>query len=461
MPRHLHHHRWLTIMGLLALLAVTDYLPAQQADGPADETAAIAAYTPYHDHIVEMITLARSENADTARRATAHLGNVFMYYEEVVPVLVELLDSESPLVSLAALDALADLGPNAGPAVPAIIELWEVYIGPNPPEPRGMTSQLCLVFRRIGPMAGDAAPHILEQIENPTAELFSEEEAFNALCSIAPPSLGIEAMLLERASSDGNDRYQQWYIGLLGEFGYSPETRAVLTEMFTCAHGDIQYALGVALAKNGDFELVWPFFRDGLASDSVEERERALYFLHVVGPAARNASAEVLAILDPANRVHGTNILATLFSIDCLPTPELVSMLLDNIVGPPDDLTVFASQARALLGQMMEHDPSILIQVLSLLESDDIEIRVAALRTLVAAGPNAQRAMTTVAELLADSDASVRYYAAMALNEMAPLTPECLAALDEAASLETAEDIRIMMGTAAEYSRWLSRTSTP
>lgn len=116
-------------------------------------------------HITAMIKdqapLAHGPDRTEHVYGVTNLARVPSQFGVTIPMLIELAGSEDALTSRCAVEALAEVGPPAAPAVPILIERLRAA------QDRGMVLQIARALANMGPAARAAAPAIAEKLSAP------------------------------------------------------------------------------------------------------------------------------------------------------------------------------------------------------------------------------------------------------------------------------------------------------
>ncbi|QDV32590.1 HEAT repeat domain-containing protein [Tautonia plasticadhaerens] len=395
-----------------------------------------------------------------------------------LPALIESLrDEEDGQVRLIVLDIVTALGPNAEPAIPALVHTLQSDYGGRRREEthqdyrsalalaaigapavealRGLLgedrenvrAEAAMALGRIGPDASPAVPDLIPLLGDERDRI--AREAATALGRIGPDAVG---PLIE-AATEGNDDARPLAVEALGRVE-DPDDRvrlAILDHLDDPSPG-VRAAAGAALGR----------------LDLPEEQLRALLdtLLRDPGEGIRLEAAGVLADrpgLIPDLVPTLTSMLGSgdeeaarvasylLTSLGPEATPVLVDALrvADSPVGPIADALAEVGRsapgtlARAIedpdprvrrgaalaLGRMRPASPEAVPLLLSSLRDGDPDVRVDVLAALVDLGPRARSAVPAVREALGDESAGIRLWALEFLVRSAPRDDRLLADL--------------------------------
>jgi HEAT repeat protein len=371
----------------------------------------------------ELAAILRAPDDGTELGATAArcLGAFPQDAATVVPLLIAAL--KNPGRRWSALNALANLGPAAAPAVPQVIDLL------RDPDPN-VRDQACLALGHVGPDAKAAVPHLQKLLDDPDL----------------------------RASA----------IRTLGQIG--PDARAAVPQLVALLRHrrdwDQELAV-VALSRIGDASAV-----PGLVAalrDGPEAQRAACRVLSALGPAAKAALPPLLDLVRQGQSEAAGQAVGDLGT----DSAEVIRALVltfgrepvedgDLVPAPLEALAYLGPEARAAIPALIEGllvrrgDDGLtagVVRALVRLSEDggdlaalvaDLdraghfergyaeELRGVVVEELGRLGPAAAAAVPTLIEGLASPDVAVRWRAAAALGRVGPVARKAVPALTRA-----------------------------
>ena len=213
---------------------------------------------------------------DTAIGLLAYCG------QPALPVLRNLLADEAWVVRISAIDALAQMGPQAASAVPALAALTQA----------ADKDERYASFRALGAIGVPAVPALVEALERPAADANVRYQAVVALSRIGPGAArAVPALLRSMSNSCGEVR---WYSVLaLGQIGKAaePAIPALIDALnIDYPNADMRSVLCGTLGRIGCARPeVITSLRQSLQDVDAAVRCQAAKALGRIGPAAREA----------------------------------------------------------------------------------------------------------------------------------------------------------------------------
>lgn len=367
--------------------------------------------------------LARLEDDDRAVRlaVTQTLAEIGPEAEAAVPALIGRLKQEKDeQVARALIDALGRIQRGAKHSVPALAALLKH-------EDYNRQTAACEALGRIGPAAAEAVPELIEQLR--TGDLLMPLYAANALGEIGPAAreAAPDLAALLRVESTFHQAVAAETLRKVG--GVDNAAREKLRSLLKS--GAIRVRLEAArtlwhLDPSPELsESVVPVLIEGLGSDETEDRLLAAEGLRIIGPPARES---VPALLE-AHGQGGQLKLATVLALRSI-GPRGVRPFIERLRS--DDETVRFSTLLGFvwIGPAAEEAVP---HVIAHLDQPDAELRWRAMNALGSIGPRAKEAVPKVIERLsADEDVEVRVTAATTLGHIGLARPEVIRALSGA-----------------------------
>lgn len=326
---------------------------------------------------------------------------------DAVPRLTDALDNA------AAAEALADMGPEARAAVPALIAALKH-------REKAVRDSARHALGRIGP---PAVPALIDALKSPSegAGVLAAE----ALAAVLPrPKEAVPAL---RDALQRDRSHASVYARTLGEIG--PPARAAIKELdglLSDAAARVEAA--VALVRIDPEQTDRPvsvLVEEVKAAD--EKRARtAIDALGRLGPAARPAVSTLAARLK--DRELAETVLAALRAIG----PEArdaVPALLSLLREPGRDVALPVAEVLVRIG------PATIPRVAGLLQDPNVAFRRFAVTVLAEFGPAAREALSPLLYSLEDPDALVRAEAAHVMEAIGPAARDAVPALIAGLSL--------------------------
>lgn len=314
-----------------------------------------------------LVKLLADPDEAVRRQAVAALGAIRPGTDVTLPAFVALMRDADPGVRVRAMQAVAEAGSEA---VPALIKATE---------DKEAAYWACLVLRELGPAAKDAVP------------------ALTALLTDARVEIRREALLTLAAVGDAAESAIPQIVPLLADEGVRVAAIYALASI-----GSVPEEALSALRENAESSdpllstvSTWALAR--LAPEDMELR--------------RTATEKLVAAIqsdDPFVRVTAARGLASL-----PPAPDVTLPIIEKALANADPATVqHAADAIASLG------PAALPQIVHGLEIP--AVRIMALQVLGQLGPEAASATDAVAALLSNEDPDVAVEAALTLAKIGP-----------------------------------------
>lgn len=337
------------------------------------------------------------------------LGNIG---PTVVPALSEMLRDSDTAVREGAAEALGQLGPQARPAISALIQTLKDADGVvrqravealGQVERRG--SEMPLVRTRPRPFGPPAPPEFTPLAAAPKEAIAALTQMLNdpvpvvrvraaeTLCQLDPPLQPALATLLQAVKQA---EVRAWAAQVLEQLGpRGKEAVAGLLELLKEKDGAVRVQAARILGRIGP-----------------ETRARVL-------PALR----ETLQDADAGVRVKAAEALCDLGQ-----TSDAVPVLLKALANKDAS----ATQAVEVLQRISRTTPNLVPALVATLKEGNPQVQNHVLNILLRMGPAARSATPTVLELFTSGNAAVRSRAALTLAIIGPLTKEAVPALVEA-----------------------------
>ncbi|MGO8749112.1 MAG: HEAT repeat domain-containing protein [Thermoguttaceae bacterium] len=434
---------------------------------------AMAKIRPGPDVSIPLLTKAL-DDADPAVRLNA-LATIAELGKPVVPFLIRLLKDES--AGKYACLALADLGPDAAEAVPALIEKLKAEKLPV------FRRDVIFALGQIGPAAGPAAPALVEALDDPsTAVRLTAAYALGLIgpqAKAAVPGLEkqsdapdavlkiVSAWALVKIKPD-DAKLKDKVIALLGDAAGSKEPLAraaamralvdlhpspekilpalrphllsadkevaaealrtltglgqasvpALVEALTVLEHRPVVAAVLASMGEGAKEAVPALIEIVKTDKSPESRKEALMALGAIGPAAKEAVPAAIAALGDRNEKVNY---AACFALGRIgPAAIAAEPELKKKLTSADPLFPSAAAwAIVKIDPKTPDAPQLVPQLMKALDYHEPLIRAGTARTLGHLGPVAKEALPALRKLLDDKDENVKKAAAEAIKAIA------------------------------------------
>jgi HEAT repeat protein len=171
------------------------------------------------------------------------LGQIHAHADLAVPALTDLLSDRS--LAQAAAEALAQFGPEAGPAIPALIAILEGN--------HANSSRAATALGRIGPVAKQAVPLLLQGAAKTNRDLEFRFQCIMALGRIhQEPELVLPLLTncITETRHDPDVRIRMFCAEALGEYGTNAAPAvAILTELLADPNPNVHRAATNALER--------------------------------------------------------------------------------------------------------------------------------------------------------------------------------------------------------------------
>jgi HEAT repeat protein len=338
-------------------LALPALVEGMRSDLPRVSRAAAALLVRVgRPAVPALVELLADWEAEATRLAAFHiLAQLGPSAAEAAPALAAVVASGEPPFRQAAAEALARLGAAAAPAVPDLIRALSDW---SPPARQWAARALAAV----GPAAGHAVPTLLGLLADYDDGV--REAAAEALVSVGEPAVPLLALVLEERD--------------LRRAGDRPAFREAVDRLWR----QLDAEGGHGIPDRAWRTPTWAA-REGLREQTEFVHEAAARVLGRLGPAAAPAApALAQALCDQSERVR--------------------------------------SAAARALGEIGGEAAPVLVSALA---SEDHVLREAAATTLGRLGPAARCAVPALTAALRDPRVGVRQAAAQALAQVAPATP--------------------------------------
>lgn len=155
-----------------------------------------------------------SANSSDRIACVLALGRIHAEPGQAVPVLIKSLNDPHPGVRQLATEALGSFGPDAQPAIPALIEIFDRNTAES--------SHAATALGLIGPAARAAVPPLLRGLADTNLDVEFRQQRIMALGQIhAEPELVVPALMksLSETISDSDVRIRLFSTIALGQFG--------------------------------------------------------------------------------------------------------------------------------------------------------------------------------------------------------------------------------------------------
>jgi len=320
--------------------------------------------------------------------------------EVVLPLLVKQLEAADPAIRMSVLSAFAEQGKAAVPKLITVLGNKEAAYW------------ACLVLAEIGPDAAPAVPALIETLKDDRADV--RREAILALAEIGPAAAPAVPALAESLDCEINAVPATYALARIGKV--PDQVEAKIKKNARSSDKILSAASLWALAKMepGDEKLVRKTVRR-LAELLKDENERY-----------RTAAAEALVDLDPDPNLSRPILKKVMEGA----SPEVLDAVMDVMAGlgekvvprliealGVEDARLRAAAIIARIGPPAKGAVPALIDALG---DESSETRNEVLFALGAIGPAAEAAVPAIAKALRDPDMNVRYAACYALCQIGP-----------------------------------------
>jgi HEAT repeat protein len=449
-----------TLIGALVILTVTGRPTAlaRELDGPS-------ASNP--DPVIEKL---KAENIDSRREAANKVRLAAKSVQrQALPLLIDRLASERDgQVRLAVLDTLISLGPDAAPAVPALLETLRTDVGGRGEEAAHQDYRSALALAGIGKPAveglvtllkhkkesvraevimslGRIGPDAALAVRELIALLGEKNERIGGEAAVALGRIGASATdPLVAACADADVTVRRRAALSLGHLS-APDEKAKQA-VLKCASDSAPQVRAAAIKALGEFgladELVMPVAKESLRSGDEEVRRAVVNLLVQRRPLLRRMAPDLQSLLigkdGGAARYaafllgkSGTDaaplLLATLREnesrIDEIAgsLAQIGRPVVDRLAKALNDSDPRVRRGAALaLGQIRPVPAGISEKLTVGLADPDREVKAAFLTAIGNLGPRARESVPAVRALLQDSSAEVRGKAIEILAQSAP-----------------------------------------
>jgi HEAT repeat protein len=375
--------------------------------------------------------LARGEQIDpdpqvrrAARDALARLGRPT---RDDVPALASTLTKDERLAfRVLAARSLYLVGKDAADAVP---DLEQALSDPE----ADVREVAALALARVGPSASKALPRLAALQKDPSP--YVRGAAADALGSLGPDAASAVGALCELLQPDEEGFVQERAARALGNIGPAAGDRGRRALLAACGdRAPPAVRVEAALARwrlTAEAGSSVPVLVSVLGGTDAAVRQRALQGLHAIGPAASDALPDLVALLratrEPAALRAGAAAVLGRIGRDArlaYPTLHWASEKGDPAVRPA------ATAALAAVEKPTVNDLRALITALK--KPGPPAWRVNAADALYGLGADADEAVPSLAQALADPNEEVRLAVLDALGQMGPETVEALRELRSA-----------------------------
>ncbi|MEA1950615.1 MAG: HEAT repeat domain-containing protein [Planctomycetota bacterium] len=362
---------------------------------------------------VALVSLVVSENETLRREAVRALAKIRPGPKVVVPALAKLLADGSGAVRTSALHAIAEVGP---PAVPMLIEA----LGNEKTDYWAM-----LVLAELGPEAKDAVPALTEQLSSERTE--NCREAMICLGKIGPASASaIPALEKLLGAKRGEAVLGVAYV--LGSIGPEAKKAADCLKPYAADSDPLtRLACAWALARTNPGNKVLLLKATKVLAESLRSKK----------PQVRLAAVRGLASLKPGPGIAIPAIRKALAGAD----PDTLNAALDALASlgetsVPNVARVLQNKthrrkAAMILARMGPKAKMAVPALVASLTDEDPKTRREIVFALGSIGPAAARAVPALIKSLDDKDMDVRYSAAFALGKIGPEAAAAEAVLGE------------------------------
>jgi HEAT repeat protein len=401
-----------------AVPALMDNLTAKDAQARAAAAYALGKIGPAARAAAPaLVTAAADEDSMVRHQVLAALRNIDPPHNLVVPLFAKMLGSVNSGEAATLADTLADAG---AAAVPELVRALA---------DKGAAYWACLALAEIGPPAAPAVPALGKLLRSDEAEV--RMQALVALAAIGEASRPLAPQIGELVNQDkwSSVRYSAAYA--LGAIG---DKTVALPALIPAMNDDDEFLRVTAawayvrLTDGGsspDLEKAIATVAAGAVSTNYRVRDIAVRALadpdlpaDLAAPAMKSA---LQGIEDPAQRMDIVDALASLGARvvpSCIESLEQKSPLRDSAIQLLIKLGPTAAPAVDALRKTLK-DPQ-------------TELRREAMFALGAIGASASAAVDEIAAQLADKDAEVRHAACYALGKIGPAAAAALPKLQAA-----------------------------
>jgi len=361
------------------------------------------------------------ENAMVRREATRAYRDIRPGPEVSIPLFARLFEEAEPEVRVHVMDALAEAGKAAVPAMVRALQSPEVAYW------------ACLVLHEIGPEAAGAVPALCE-VARTDDRPDVRREAVLALAAIGPNAAAAVPVLtgLLKEEAPGLTGAVVYALGSIGRAAKSAEPKVIAIAEAEDASPFLKTVCLWTRARMNpsDDELVREVIPDlvaALAAPEQQLREAAAQALLDLEPPREIVKPEIDKVLakgDPA-------VLETMLSALATLGEKAVPRAIEAVEDPETRLRAAALIRR--IGPAAKEAVPALAEALS---DEDPIVRSEVLFALGAIGPDAAEAVPQITKALDDEEVKVAYAACYALGQIGPSAMEAKPALHEAMESE-------------------------
>jgi HEAT repeat protein len=356
---------------------------------------------PAKSAAAELTSLLKDPDDTVRRQVVQALVAIRPGPKVMIPLFIKLMKDSDPGVQMRILNAAAEAGEAA---VPGLIE--------------GLKNDktaywACIVLREIGPAAKDAAPALVEKLNDPRPDI--RREAVLALGAMDDAASSFIPQIAAALDDEYARTAATFVLGQLGKI--PPDAQEKIREN---AKSDDRFLSTVSL---------W-----ALARVHPEDKELR-----------RQATVQIIERLkdqDPFVRVAAARALAAL-----PPAPEITLPIWEKALKDADATTILhALDALASLG------PQAVPRLVDILQKHQ-ELRVQVAYTLGQIGPAAAPATDALAKLVGDENVNLSTEAALALAKIGPAAAKAVPALLAALQKENCPNAHALIYALGEIGR--------
>ncbi|MEQ9408650.1 MAG: HEAT repeat domain-containing protein [Fuerstiella sp.] len=374
-----------------------------------------------------VLDLLKDQHSIVRAAGARALGRIGSDDAQVVQALVDAVDDPHGGVTIQAVNALSQLGPVA---VPALVRMTG--------QPRFRDLAIS-VLGEMGPEAGPAVPALVAFLDSDDERLL--REVFIALASIGPAAKSAQPTLLKlvRDPDAGFLRAGAAYVlGNIGETSCLPVLKQILSDPQAADPRTLRAAAWAVVMLQPDNQenaaIALPHLIEALSSELPLARQESLAAIARLGARAQPASSALIQIAqhdpEPAVRSEALHTMAELPTIPDDALPVAIAAL-EN--GDP----VVRNAARFLLGKIGTRADAAAARLRSDMRAGAELDRIVAAWALVRVAPSAEHQRLSVPFMLRGlslSNPEVRAEAARTLGIIGNNSSEVIAALKLAAS---------------------------
>ncbi|MEO2015384.1 MAG: HEAT repeat domain-containing protein [Fuerstiella sp.] len=379
---------------------------------------------------VELIELARDANADLTERMYAihDLGLKPDDSKKIIPVLVELIDSEQQRIASAAISAIGQLGEKSVAAIPKLLEVARGLPSSMPPTRVEIELRRPLV-RALASIGAESIPHL--------RILFDDEDVkMRRLAALVSQSMANNRQTpavelvgeLTAALADEIVEIQIVAARTLGQIAVDASAAVpALRELVNSDTPSAQLAACVALWNiTGDPEESLPALINLLSQDDQSILIPAIRQIGIMGNQAGSAVSELERLLESkisAIRIASAESMAHVSPLNEELIPILISSLREGALTSANNFFASRTTISAIgetisaIGELGRRHPEKTVPlVLDLL--GDFRTRSMAIQILGGIGSPGKAAIPDLVELTRDGNGNIRFTAVQALIKM-------------------------------------------